>query len=68
MGRKRIENKKVPRSGRFQPEFAERIDEIGKELNLNTSQAMEYLINLGFKNHEILQKEVQRKREESERV
>jgi len=47
MGRRRLENRKVNKSGRFNPELIEKIEERGEALGLNFSQSLEFFSEIG---------------------
>lgn len=47
MGRKKIENRKINKSGRFDPHLLEQIEQTALKINLNLSQTLEFLAEIG---------------------
>jgi hypothetical protein len=47
MGRKKIENRKVNKSGRFDPHLLDQIEQVSAKINLNLSQTLEFLAEIG---------------------
>lgn len=47
MGRPKLESRKINKSGRFDPELLDKINDAAEKLNLNFSQTLEFLSNIG---------------------
>lgn len=47
MGRRKIENRKVNKSGRFDPHLLQQIEQVSEKINLNLSQTLEFLAEIG---------------------
>jgi len=47
MGRRKLENRKINKSGRFEPELLDQIVEASNQVNLSFSQTLEFLAEIG---------------------
>lgn len=47
MGRKKIANRKINKSGRFDPHLLEEVEKVASKISLNFSQTLEFLTEIG---------------------